>query len=151
MKKIYTDKDILAIPSEEIDITHPEDMKFARIVLLELECTLKASYNGVGLAAPQIGHFIRLFLFRTNNGIIKHILNPSSIEVCENSRSISIEEGCLSCPGVKTDKIQRNRRIKVHGYNIKGKEVTYWLTDLESVIFQHELDHLNGVLITDYI
>ena len=114
--------------------------------------------NGVGLAAPQIGQNIRLFVLDTdvmteeiegekNYGPMVFI-NPEIIEIGEEKTIM--EEGCLSIPDVRDD-ITRPDRIKVRyldgDFNEKEEVFTGW----PSRAIQHETDHLNGVLFIDYL
>ena len=114
--------------------------------------------KGVGLAAPQVGLSIRLFIAhfckKDENG--KYIfdakpsacINPKILSISEEK--ISMEEGCLSLPGLSAI-VARPSKIKVEYTNESGEVVVKELKDLSARIFMHENDHLNGVLYIDRI
>jgi peptide deformylase len=112
--------------------------------------TMRA-YDGIGLAAPQINIPRRMFVIDT--GIIDEeseaeaFINP---EIIELSGSETMEEGCLSIPDVRAD-IQRPDRLKVRYWTIDGDEVEEEMEGLLARVFQHELDHLNGILFIDHL
>lgn len=108
--------------------------------------------DGIGLAAPQVNRSIRLIVIG-----IHHIdetmeptafINPEIIEKSEETEPK--EEGCLSVPGIREDVI-RPIKVKVKFTNIEGEEEVWEAEELLAKVFQHELDHLNGVLFTDLI
>lgn len=99
---------------------------------------------GIGLAAPQVGVSRRFFVYDIGEGP-KAIVNP----VIEESRDEWLyEEGCLSVPGLSWE-IVRPKEIHVTGYDLDGNEVSLEADELLSRLFQHELDHLDGVLLLD--
>jgi peptide deformylase len=101
---------------------------------------------GIGLAAPQIGVQKRLFVWDLDDGTGPHALvNP---EIVESDGEWTYQEGCLSVPGLVWD-ITRPNRVHVVGRDLDGNEVSYEASELEGRMFQHELDHLNGVLMFD--
>ena len=101
---------------------------------------------GVGLAAPQIGVQKRLFVWDVGDGTGAHaIVNP---EIVESDGEWTYEEGCLSVPGLSWE-ITRPNRVHVVGRDLDGNEVSYEASELEGRMFQHELDHLNGVLLVE--
>ena len=103
--------------------------------------------NGVGLAAPQVGFSYRIFVMGNNEEYFTCI-NP---EILEKSVEEVIEsEGCLSFPALFL-KVKRAEKIKVKYFNIKGEEKIETLTGLWSRCFQHELDHLNGIVFTEQV
>ena len=108
------------------------------------------SSDGVGLAAPQVGITKNLFVFKTvgeDKPTHKHIINP---EIIEKQGRVVFEEGCLSLPEL-TAKVKRAEQIKIKGQNKEGKEIIYETDKFWSVILQHEIDHLHGKLIIDYL
>lgn len=100
--------------------------------------------NGVGLAAPQIGISKQIIVIDTGEGLIE-MINP---EIIKREGLQSGVEGCLSIPGV-VGEVDRSDTIKVKGINREGKEVVYTARGLLSRAFQHEIDHLKGVLFVD--
>ena len=102
--------------------------------------------NGLGLAANQIGMSYRAFAMATNPVIV--CFNPRIVDMSEEK--LELEEGCLSYPGLLL-KIVRPRRIKVRYQYPNGEVVTQVFHDMTARIFQHELDHLNGVTFDQYV
>ena len=96
---------------------------------------------GIGLAAPQIGVQKQLFVYDIGDGA-EVLINPV---VVESSGEWVYEEGCLSIPGLYVEMV-RPKEILLKGINIDGEEVSVEADELLSRLFQHELDHLNGVL-----
>ena len=112
--------------------------------LLECMHYTMQKYGGYGLAAPQIGDNRRVILVRSKYGT-KELVNPKKL----NARGYSLSiEGCLSIPFIELPKIRRYS-IEVEYKDKKGKEHVEKFKGLLSRIIQHEMDHLNGVLITD--
>lgn len=99
---------------------------------------------GIGLAAPQIGVGRRLFVYDIGDGP-KALINPV---ISESRGEWVYEEGCLSIPGVYWE-IVRPKEIHLRGYDLDGNEVSLEADELLSRLFQHELDHLEGVLMLD--
>ena len=104
-------------------------------------------YNreGIGLAAPQIGVMKRLIIADIGEGLLS-LINP---EILDRRGEAFLLEGCLSLPNVGV-KVTRNESIVVRGIDTAGREVTRDLSGLMARVIQHEIDHLNGVLILDY-
>ncbi len=103
--------------------------------------------DGVGLAAPQVDKSIRVFVYDDGNGL-NVVINPEILKRSENK--LKMEEGCLSVPGIYAD-IFRSQSIKVKYFDIEGKKHQKGLIVYEARIFQHEFDHLEGVLFIDYL
>jgi peptide deformylase len=107
---------------------------------------------GIGLAAPQVGEGLRLFVMDVAGKDEKpdpHVLlNP---EVTEASRETTLrEEGCLSLPNQYAD-IERPYRIRARWLDLTGRRHEAELDGLAARCFQHELDHLDGVLFVDHL
>lgn len=102
--------------------------------------------EGVGLAAPQIGILKRVIVVDVGDehGLIE-LINP---EIVSKEGEQFGSEGCLSIPGYRGD-VRRAQTVTVKGLDRNGNEVTYTGSDLLARAFQHEIDHLNGVLYTD--
>jgi len=109
-------------------------------VIQDLKDTMKSS-KGLGLSAIQIGHPYRAFV--TENEVY---IDPKIISF---SGSETQPEGCLSLPGV-TVWVTRPTSIEVTYKNEKYQEIKKTITGLECRVFQHEMDHCNGVLIDQY-
>ncbi len=106
--------------------------------------TIRA-FNGIGLAAPQIGIPRQLIVADTREGVIK-LANPQIIEVKGNDKMV---EGCLSIPGAEVE-VKRRHKVTVKGLNEKGKTIEVKAKGLLARVLQHEIDHLKGKLIIDY-
>lgn len=100
--------------------------------------------NGVGLAAPQVGVMRRIFVVDIGDGPIV-LINP---EIIEMSGEQTGEEGCLSLPG-KAGTVTRANYVKIKGLDRDGNEQVYEGTELLARAFQHENDHLDGVIYID--
>jgi peptide deformylase len=100
--------------------------------------------GGIGLAAPQIGVPLRVVVADIGTGPLA-IVNPRLRR--RKGAQVGIE-GCLSIPGVYGE-VRRAQRIEVEGRNIRGRRLVVLGRDLLARVFQHEIDHLNGVLFTD--
>jgi len=104
--------------------------------------------KGVGLAAPQIGVSLQIIVVEVEPGKIISFINP---EIIETKGKCTKTEGCLSIPGVYAD-IQRAKNIVLTSINpVNNKKITYRAEDFAARVIQHEIDHLNGVLFTDFI
>ena len=131
----------LCLPIENIDgelVTLAENM---------VETTLAAP--GVGLAANQIGLPWRLFVVNigveTDKDNLVTVINP---EISAMEGSQLGEEGCLSIPDVISE-VNRASQVEIKGYDLDGNEVRYEAQGYLARAFQHEMDHLNGVLFWD--
>jgi peptide deformylase len=106
---------------------------------------------GVGLAATQIGEPHRIFVIDTAGedepSQLKVFINP---EIIERHDAITWEEGCLSFPGI-TEEIDRAAKVRVRALDENGKAFELEAEGLLAVAVQHELDHLDGVLMIDHM
>ncbi len=106
---------------------------------------LMESHEGVGLAAPQVGLPLRLFVMaekaKADQAVV--VINPV-LEL--DSQTEEAEEGCLSLPGIR-GQITRAKKITLAGYDLKGDPISMPLEGFPARIAQHENDHLDGVLI----
>ncbi len=96
---------------------------------------------GLGLAAPQVGVQKRIFVYDVGEGP-QVVINP---EVRESSGEWAYDEGCLSIPDL-TFELIRPKEIHLVGYDLQGNELSVEADELLARCFQHELDHLDGVL-----
>lgn len=113
----------------------------------DLTDTLKET-GGVGMAAPQIGVTRRVIIINADNKI--HVFINPEIEVLDDDK-IKSDEGCLSIYSIRDFHVKRFSKIKVRAKNLKGNDVEFVAEDLLARIFQHEIDHLNGVLFMDHL
>lgn len=106
--------------------------------------TLEAN-SGAGLAAPQIGVSLRMIAYITNERRIGVLINPEIIEASEKTEVAA--EGCLSIPGLLVE-VSRSKSIKVRSQR-GNKWTNHKFSDFEARLIQHEIDHLDGILIVD--
>lgn len=102
--------------------------------------------NGVGLAGPQVGEKLRIFVAVADDNVRRVFINPQIIKTSEER--VDYEEGCLSIPGVY-ESISRPAQVTVQALNENGKLFTLEADGLLARIIQHENDHLDGVLFID--
>ncbi len=128
------------------------------VVIEDLRDTLEAQVEpeGVGLAAPQIGINLRIFVIKPQNEI-KVVINPEIIYISKNTSPKSkteakkhkkIMEGCLSLPNYYTP-LERKFEVKISYLNEKGQKVEEGFKGIDAQIIQHEIDHLDGILFID--
>lgn len=148
----YYGDPILRRKADPIEEITPDIRKLAD----EMIETMDAS-NGIGLAAPQIHHSIRLFIMRTpieseegkvEWGEVKVLINPSLSEPSEETWKAS--EGCLSIPGIRAQ-VERPQEIAVKYTDLNGTLVRERFKGWAARVFQHEYDHINGVLFVDRV
>ncbi len=126
------------------------------------------SAHGVGLAAPQIGKTVRLFVMDSGPmvdldeedlaeleegevpeaGIKRAFINPQMVS--ETGEEWGFEEGCLSIPGIR-EQVTRSKRVTVKAQNVKGESFEMTGEDLLARAFLHETDHLNGRLYISHV
>ena len=111
--------------------------------------------QGVGLAAPQVGQSLRIFVVDTTpmedeeeNGLKKAFINPIMIE--EIGEEWAFEEGCLSIPGVRAD-VNRKPQIKIEYFDENWELHEETFDGMKARVIQHEYDHIEGKLFTDYL
>lgn len=102
--------------------------------------------NGVGLAGPQVGKKLRIFVAMADDDVKRVFINPQIIKTSEEVEEY--EEGCLSIPQVY-ESITRPSRVTVQALNEKGRPFTLDADGLLARIIQHEYDHLDGILYID--
>jgi len=109
--------------------------------------TMHAVPGRVGLAAPQVGVSLRVFVIGIPDEEDIALINP---EIVRRTGERLVEEGCLSIPGY-VGQIKRAISVKVKGRDQNGKEIRIKANDLLAQALEHEIDHLNGVLYIDYL
>lgn len=126
-----------------------------RRLVAQMTKALAAEEHGVALAAPQIGASVRLFIVspkvfaRNGKEVPAPVLAFINPELQRLSRAKKeLHEGCLSVAGVYGH-IKRHEKATVRAYDTKGRPFTYHGSGLLAEIFQHETDHLNGILFID--
>ncbi len=101
--------------------------------------------GGVGLAAPQVGLSVRLFVAQFEDQKVA-LFNPEIIKAEGEEKGT---EGCLSIPGYVGDNIRRATSVIVKGQDVRGKPVKVRAEDWFARVLQHEIDHLDGILFLD--
>ena len=132
-------------PIREITDTHRE--------LAAEMCQVMYDEPGIGLAAPQIGEPIRLIVIDTGwgeEGAERDALVVVNPEISEPEGTIVWNEGCLSVPDYNAD-VERAERIRLKGLDLDGNPIEEHAEGLRAVCFQHEIDHLDGILFIDRI
>ncbi len=119
--------------------------------IIDRMADLMYSNSGIGLAANQVGIPKRIIIFdinyRENQRDLNVLINPVILSAEDK---IVYEEGCLSVPYFN-GKINRKKNIKVQGLNRDGNLIDIDAEDLTAICIQHEIDHLDGVLILDHV
>lgn len=127
-----------AVEITEIDGT------IARLVD-DMAATMYAA-PGVGLAAPQVGVQQRLFVYDTHDGLgARVVINPT---ISEADGEWEFEEGCLSVPGLSWP-IVRPKQVLLTGFDLDGNDIEIEADEYLARVFQHELDHLDGILLIE--
>ncbi len=143
---------VLKEPAQDI----PQDFSELKELVADMYDTMYYAH-GVGLAAPQISKSIRLFVIDSEpmmdeenegKGVKKAFINPEIIE--ENGEEWGFEEGCLSIPGVR-EVVYRPERIVIRYFDEDWNEHTDTYDGMTARVIQHEYDHIEGVLFTDYL
>lgn len=145
---------VLRKVAEDITPDYPE----LKQLIANMYETLDSS-NGVGLAAPQVGLPIRVVVIDLDvlsddmpeyNGFRKTFINAHILEVDEKSEKESMEEGCLSIPGI-AEKVTRPTRIHVKYMDEDMQEHDEWVEGYLARVMQHEFDHLEGTMFVDRV
>lgn len=136
--KILLDKEKLKQKSEKVSVK--EGLQIAAKLILELE----QNENGIGLSAPQVEIFKRVFVVKENkNSIPIAFINPKIID--KKWPFVNKDEGCLSFPNQYVDTIRYKNITAIDDLN----KNSYLLKGLKALVFQHEFDHLEGRLMFD--
>ena len=136
--RVFGDPVLRKVAADVTDI----DGKLAKLA----DDMLQTMYDepGLGLAAPQVGVQRRFFVYDLGDDP-RILINPV---IEESDGEWVYEEGCLSVPGLHWE-IVRPKEVHITGYDLDGNEVSIEADELEARLFQHELDHLDGVLLVD--
>lgn len=124
------------------------DKKIKKLVADMIE-TMQ-SVDGLGIAAPQVGVNLRVFIarlnFNTANESVVPMINPEFLKISEDTEEG--EEGCLSVPK-KFGIVRRAKKVTIKYMDLRGQPQTLNLSDLNARIVQHETDHIDGILFVD--
>jgi peptide deformylase len=140
--KIYSCP-ILRQKSKELRAEELQNKEIKQL-LLDMAKTM-VERDGVGLAAPQVGHGIRVVVINTADNVV-FLINPQILR--KSWRKEIEEEGCLSVPQV-FGLVKRSIRVKVVALDQNGRKIKFKASGLFARVIQHEVDHLDGVLFID--
>lgn len=135
----YDTDEVLRKRSREVETI---DNKIRELAIDMLDTMYK--FDGVGLAAPQVGILKRIITIDIGEGP-KVLINPVIIK---SSGMQTGEEGCLSFPNVFGN-VDRPQSVVVEAFDLDGKKIKIKAKDLEAVVLSHEIDHLDGILFVD--
>ena len=144
---------VLRKVAEDVD---PSDAEVKQLVQ-DMFDTLDRS-GGIGLAAPQVGHSLRISVIDLNplkdefpeyDGF-RHVFFNPYIEEYDKTNQETMDEGCLSLPGM-SEKVKRPTRIRVTYEDENGQEHDEWVEGYLARVMQHEFDHLDGKVYIDHI
>ncbi len=166
IKIIQNGNSILRKISKEVPISEIKKTKIQKI-LVDMNSALNSQYDGVAIAAPQIGISLRIFIISSKvfdedflyhgktleKDILEKKYPPNLVFINPVIKKISkdkklMEEGCLSVRPIY-GRVRRATRTTIEAYNENGKKITKQGSGLIAHIFQHEIDHLDGVLFID--
>jgi peptide deformylase len=152
-KIVQKEEKVLRKVAEEVTATVFGSTKLQK-VLKDMKTALDREEDGVAVAAPQIGISLRIFLVAPKVREIMEspdlplvYINPEISKISRDKKSM--EEGCLSVRGYYGT-VKRASRVTVTAYNEAGEKFTRGASGLLAQIFQHETDHLNGILFIDH-
>ncbi|CDG18737.1 peptide deformylase [Xenorhabdus doucetiae] len=143
--------DILTIPDERlrqkcVDVT---DFNKVQALIDDMLETMYNTDNGIGLAAPQVGRqeAVLVIDLSPNRDQPMTLVNP---KIVEKERRVVNQEGCLSIPGYYAE-VERFEKVKVEACDRFGQPMTIESEDFLSIVMQHEIDHLHGIIFIDYL
>jgi len=148
-------RDVLKFPDKRLqEISSPIEKITDEIRELASDM-LEVMYDepGIGLAAPQVGETIRLVVVDTEWTADDAARNPLVLvnpEIVESGGKITWTEGCLSVPDFEAE-VQRASNVTLRASDLAGEDLEIAASDLQAVCFQHEIDHLDGILFIDRI
>lgn len=133
---------VLSKEAEPVDEINQEVVALANKMI-----DLMVEYDGVGLAAPQVGVPLRLIVISPTGKKedAEVLINPQLTNLIGSAES---DEGCLSLPGIR-GKVRRSESCTVTAYDLDGNKFTMDANEFLAIILQHETDHLDGTLFVD--
>jgi len=139
----FVGDECLTVPSSNIDVIDSSIIELAESMTEKM-----IEWNGIGLAAPQVGRNVRLIVVRLSTGNTEVMINPH-ISWTSESR-VNMSEGCLSIPD-KLVWIDRPSKVRVKFQTLEG-DYKYWcLHKMDARVFLHEYDHLEGILMNERV
>jgi peptide deformylase len=167
-KILQKDSKLLREFSKEVSLKDIGSLKVKKVIS-DMKSALESQNDGVAIAAPQVGHLLRIFIVSKRvKEIVNKIKKPPGEElnnknVIEENKDLVfinpvvkklskstavLEEGCLSVRYLY-GKVKRSKQATIEAYNEEGGKITRGAGGLMAQIFQHEIDHLNGILFID--
>jgi peptide deformylase len=148
-------RDVLKFPDKRLQEVSAPIEKITDEIRELASDMLEVMYDepGIGLAAPQVGETVRLIVVDTEWTADDVERNPFVLvnpEIVESSGKIVWTEGCLSVPDFEAD-VERASHVKLRASNLEGEDLEIDTSELQAVCFQHEIDHLDGILFIDRI
>lgn len=162
MKKLILDKDnpILREVAKPVDLKHIGSKSLAS-VLNKMRRALHKEQDGVAIAAPQVGESLRIFMVKDEIVMLTKKMSENSVEekvpdmvfinpeiIKASKKKKEMDEGCLSVRWLY-GKVKRSEKILIRAYNESGERFQAGASGLLAQIFQHEIDHLDGILFID--
>ena len=154
-KIVQREDPVLRQIAKEVPVSNISSPKIQKIIS-NMKKALASQDDGVAIAAPQIGHALRIFVIAGKaNDIVKKTegspdevyINPVITKISKDKKLV--DEGCLSVRYLY-GKTKRATKATVEAYNEKGQKISRGASGLIAQIFQHETDHLNGILFIDH-
>ena len=144
---VYDGDELLLQKSKEIKEVNEEIKKLAEDMLDTMY-----KYDGLGLAAVQVGKLLRMIVYDCSyvekNSKKRPVVMINPQIVCTSKSKVLVEEGCLSFPDI-FENIKRYEKVKVEYIGLDGKKRIKSAKDMESIVIQHETDHLDGIVFLD--
>ena len=146
---MYEDLKIILYPDPRLKkVSQPVEAIDAGLKELALRMLeLMRQHRGVGLAAPQVGQNLRMFVMNPTGELKDDRVYVNPI-LTEAEGAEDGEEGCLSIPGLNVQ-IERSKTLRIQAKDLQGNDIDQIETGYVARIWQHEFDHLNGTLLTD--
>jgi peptide deformylase len=154
-KIVQREDPVLRQIAKEVPVSAITTPKIQKIIS-DMKKALASQDDGVAIAAPQIGLALRIFVIsgkandiakKTENSPDEVYINPIITKISKDKKLV--DEGCLSVRYLY-GKTKRSTRASIEAYNEKGKKFSRGASGLIAQIFQHETDHLNGILFIDH-
>jgi peptide deformylase len=138
-----TDNPILRTVSKPVEAITKKTIKLIK----DMEEAMEKE-KGVGIAAPQVGENVRIFIALLDQKHRVAMINPEFLN--HNEILASAEEGCLSLPG-EWGQVERYTEVTIRFLDPKGRENTLKLKGFNARVVQHEMDHIDGILFVDHV
>ncbi len=138
--------EVLRKPTEPVSFPLSKDI--IKLTQDMIDTVRKA--EGIGLAAPQVGRSVKVIIINLEkNGVPIFPLYNARV-MSKGFKKVEVEEGCLSIPGVY-GMVKRPKKVKIQAQNMEGKKITFTDDGWISRVCQHEIDHIDGILIINLI